>query len=242
MPLVLRLDSRVDKADVTAVLTAVVNQHDALRMRLVDRAGMWEQQISGPAEFTDLAERVLPADAAQGTAQEREALHAIVSEAQNQDLDAAALTATYVVDSQDAARYLVLTVHGMVDDPTSREVLVTDLLTGFGQRLARSDIALEPVTTSWRDWSQRCAALAAHPAVTDRRGYWVDNEATATVRLADVADSGAPGPADLVRVAIALTAEQTSLVDNAAGYCRPRPRRSCWRHWDAASRSPSVKA
>lgn len=218
VPLVLRLDSRVDKADVTAVLTAVVNQHDALRMRLVDRAGMWEQQISGPAEFTDLAERVLPADAAQGTAQEREALHAIVSEAQNQDLDAAALTATYVVDSQDAARFLVLTVHGMVDDPTSREVLVTDLLTGFGQRLARSDIALEPVTTSWRDWSQRCAALAAHPAVTDRRGYWVDNEATATVRLADVADvadSGAPGPADLVRVAIALTAEQTSLVDNA---------------------------
>ena len=85
------------------------------------------------------------------------------------------MTATYVVDAQGDPRFLVLTVHGMVDDPTSREVLVTDLLTAFGQRLAGSDIALEPATTSWREWSQRCAALAAHPAVLDRRSYWIDS-------------------------------------------------------------------
>ncbi|MCB0945706.1 MAG: polyketide synthase, partial [Mycobacterium sp.] len=46
VPLVLRLDSRVSGPDVTAVLTAVVNHHDALRMRLVNRAGMWEQHIA----------------------------------------------------------------------------------------------------------------------------------------------------------------------------------------------------
>ena len=78
----------------------------------------------------------------------------------------------------------MLTVHEMVDDTTSREVLVTDLLTAFAQRLAGSDIALEPATTGWREWSQRCAALAAHPAVLDRRNYWIDNAAKATVRLA----------------------------------------------------------
>ena len=33
VPLVLRLDSRVSADDVRAVLTAVVNHHDALRMR-----------------------------------------------------------------------------------------------------------------------------------------------------------------------------------------------------------------
>ena len=215
VPLVLRLDSRVSAQDATAVLTAIINHHDALRMRVVDRAGMWEQQIAEPSEFTDLTEVALPAGAVPGAPQEREALHAIVSAAVAQDLGSAPLTATYVAGAGAGPCFLVLTVHGIVDDPISREVLVTDLLTAFGQRTAGSDIALEPATTSWRDWSQRCAALAAHPAVLDQRGYWIDNEATASVRLADAGDSSPPGAGDLVRVATALTPEQTSQVDNA---------------------------
>ena len=215
VPLVLRLDSRVSAQDATAVLTAIINHHDALRMRIVDRAGVWEQQIADPAEFTGLTEVALPAEAVPGAPQEREALHAIVSAAVEQDLGSAPLTATYVVGAGAGPRFLVLTVHGIVDDPISREVLVTDLLTAFGQRMASSDIALEPASTSWRDWSQRCAALAAHPGVLDQRGYWVDNEATASVRLAEAGDSSTPGADDLVRVATALTPEQTSQVDNA---------------------------
>ena len=101
VPLVLRLDSRVSGPDVTAVLTAVVNHHDALRMRLVNRAGMG-QHIAAPGEFTELTERTLPADAETGTPQEREALRAIVAEALDQDLNRAALTAHYVVDAQAA--------------------------------------------------------------------------------------------------------------------------------------------
>ena len=101
-----------------------------------------------------------------------------------QDLDSRPLTASYVIDAQGDPRFLVLTVHEMVADTTSREVLVTDLLTAFAQRLAGSDIALEPATAGWREWSQRCTALAAHPAVLDRRDYWIDNARKATVRLA----------------------------------------------------------
>ncbi len=215
VPLVLRLDARVSVSDVAAVLTAVVGQHDALRMRVVNRAGMWEQHIAAAGEFTDLAERTLPADAGSGTPQERAALRAIVAEALDVDLSSPPLTATYVVDDAAVPRFLVLTVHGMVDDPTSREVLVTDLLTGFGQQLAGDDIVLEPATTSWRDWSQRCAALAAHPAVLDRRSYWIDNEASTTVRLAGVEATGAPMAGDYGRIANTLTPEQTSQVDNA---------------------------
>ena len=215
-PLVLRIDSRVSADDVRAVMTAVVNHHDALRTRLVNRAGMWLQHISDPADFNDLAERALPADAEAGTSQKREALQAIVSEAlADQDLGSWPLTATYVVDAQGDPRFLVLTLHGMVDDPMSREVLITDLLSAFGQRLADTDIALEPATTSWREWSHRCAALAAHPAVLDELGYWIENEKT-TVRLTDGDTAvGSPGADDLVRVAVELDAEQTSQTDNA---------------------------
>ena len=229
-PLVLRIDSRVSADDVRAVMTAVVNHHDALRTRLVNRAGMWLQHISDPGDepgdFSDLAERALPADAEAGAPQEREALQAIVSEAlADQDLGSWPLTATYVVDAQGDPRFLVLTLHGMVDDPMSREVLITDLLSAFGQRLGDTDIALEPATTSWREWSHRCAALAAHPAVLDELGYWIDAEST-TVRLVDDASTtvrltdgdtavGSPGADDMVRVAVELDAEQTSQTDNA---------------------------
>ena len=215
-PLVLRIDSRVGPGDVEAVLTAVVNHHDALRMRVVNRAGLWEQQISEPAEFTGLVQRALPDTAAADTLAERDALHAIIAETlAAQDLDSPSLTATFVSGSDSAPRFLVLTVHGMVDDLTSREVLVTDLLTAFGQRLAGEQIVLEPATTSWRDWSQRCAALAAHPAVLDERGYWIESAATPTVRLSAADGLAAPGAGDLTRLPTALVAEQTSQIDNA---------------------------
>ncbi len=218
-PLVLRLDSSVRAEDASAVMTAVVNQHDALRMRVAKRAGVWEQQIGEPGDFAELAQRSLPADARPGSALEREALSAIVSETvAGQDLSSWPLTATHVTTAQGDPRFLVLTVHQMVDDATSREVLLTDLLTAFGQRLAGSDIALETATTDWREWSQRCAALAAHPAVLDRRKYWIDTAATATLRLTGAESAqvaGPPGADDLIRLAVALTPEQTSQVDNA---------------------------
>lgn len=206
-PLVLRIDSRVSPGDVEAVMTAVINHHDALRMRLVNRNGLWEQEISGPTDFTGLTERILP---------EGDALSAMISDViAAQDLNSSPLTATYVVDTQGAPRFLVLTVHGTVDDLTSREVLVTDLLTAFGQRLAGDDITLEPATTSWRDWSQRCAALAAHPAVLDERGYWIDHAVAPTVRLSAGEAVGAPHVDDLKRLPTVLNSEQTSQVDNA---------------------------
>lgn len=216
VPLVLRLDSRVGAADVAAVLTAVVNHHDALRMRVADNAGIWEQQISDPDDFADLTEHALPAAAEPDSGAERDALRGIVADIiAAQDLSSGPLTAAYIVDAQAAPRFLVLTLHGMVDDSTSREVLVTDLLTAFGQQLAGNDIALEPATTSWREWSQRYAALASHPAVLERRNYWVDTARAATLRLAEAGAAGSPGSGDLIRVPTALTPEQTSQIDNA---------------------------
>jgi len=216
VPLVLRLDSRVSADDVRAVMTALINHHDALRTRTVERAGTWEQQTSEPGEFSDLVELSLPADAQPDSSQEREALSAIVSDTiAGRDFSGLPMTATYVVDRQGNPRFLVLTVHQIVDDAASREVIVTDLLTAFAQRLAGGDISLEPVTTSWREWSQRVAALAGHPAVLDRRDYWIDTVAKATLRVADVKTAGPPGPDDLRRVAMELTLEQTSQVDNA---------------------------
>lgn len=216
VPMVLRIDDRVSREDILAVLSALVGHHDALRMRVANRSGVWEQEIADAGAVTELTERTLPAGAGPGTDAERDALRDIVADTvAGQDLATWPLTATRVVDGDGAPRFLVITIHAMVDDATSREVLLTDLLTAFGQRLEGADIALEPATTTWREWSQRCAALAAHPAVLDRRNHWLDTEAAATVRLADGTVTGSPRAADLSLVATALTPEQTSQIDNA---------------------------
>lgn len=216
VPAVLRLDPRVSAADLASVLTAVVAAHDALRMRVVQRAGIWEQRIAEPGEFTDLVDYSLPAGVRADSSEERAALMDLVTDTiRRQDLQGWPLTATYVTGAQGEARFLVLTLHQMVNDPTSQEVLLTDLLTACTQRLAGQEIALERVRTSWREWSGRCAALVAHPAVLDERDYWLDTCSGGTLRLADTGPSTPAGVADLARLASALTPAQTSTLDIA---------------------------
>ena len=74
IPLILQLRPDVPVDDIRAVLTAVVNQHEALRVRLVQRAGTWEQIVGEPEEAAELAVASLPDGVEAGSPQEREAL------------------------------------------------------------------------------------------------------------------------------------------------------------------------
>ena len=216
VPLILRLNPTVGVEDVRSVLTAVTNHHDALRLQIVERAGTWEQHIAEPQEFAQLSTRSLPEDAAAGSLQERDAIFDVLAELiAGQDLSNTPLAATYIVGSQGGPCYLAITLHEVASDNASREILFTDIFTAFTQRLAGEDIALQPATTTWREWSQRCAALAAHPAVLDRRDYWLENSSRATLRLADQQITEPPHADDLTRLSSTLTTAQTSEVDDA---------------------------
>ncbi len=196
VPLILRLDPKIGPEDIRAVLTAVTNHHDALRLHLVDQAGMWEQHIAPPGEFTGLSTRSLPDDVAAGSPEERAAVSNILAELiadqeSDQDFSNAPLTAVHMIGAHDGPHYLGLGLQEMVADNASRQILGTDILTAFGQRLAGQEITLEPTTTGWRDWSLRCSALATHPAALDTRAYWIENSSKLTLWLADSACGGA---------------------------------------------------
>ncbi|MCW2730961.1 MAG: polyketide synthase family protein [Mycobacterium sp.] len=215
IPLILKLSENVQLEDVRSVLTAITARHDALRTRIVRRDGTCEQHVEEADEFNKLSTRTLPDGTAPGTAEERAALLAVLDEmSQDGELSDAPLIATYVHGVANGAGHLVIGLHGMSGDVASREILLADLFTAFGQRLAGQDIVLQPVSTSWGQWSQRCAALAAHPAVLSSRGYWLDSVSKATLRVAKSATSP-PRPQDLVKFASALTGAQTSEVENA---------------------------
>ncbi|MCV7078498.1 type I polyketide synthase [Mycobacterium szulgai] len=222
-PLILRLEPTVGPADIVAVLTAVTEHHAALRLQLVENAGIWEQHIAAPEEFSGLSTRALPEDLAPGSPEERAAVWNILAEViAQQNVSNVPLTAVLITGAPGAPQYLGLGVHEMVADDTGRQILGTDIVTAFGQRLADQEITLEATGTGWREWSLRCAALATHPAALDTRGYWIDTVGKATVWPADAESAQPPSPADLIRLSSALTGEQTSEVDDA----RRRFRRS----------------
>ena len=219
IPLLLKLRHDVGVEDVRGVLTAVTNHHDALRIRLVQQAGTWEQHTDELVESVELATAALPEgpDAPEpGSPAEREAVLTILEQQiAGQDLSSTPLVATYISGRPGALCYLAISLHGTVGDNTSRDVLLMDFFTAFAQRLAGEPVVLQPVTTSWYEWSQRCAGLAAHPAVIGSRGYWLDIAARATLRIAGQQESESPSASDLVRLSAALTASETMEVDDA---------------------------
>jgi phthiocerol/phenolphthiocerol synthesis type-I polyketide synthase E len=216
LPLILRLGPRVGVEDVRSVLTAVTTHHDALRIQIIHRAGSWEQHLAEPHEFDQLTTRSLAGDGFPEGSLEREAVLGILEEhGRGQDASSAPITATYVVGAQDGPRYLVITVHGTVGDKASCEILLKDIFTAFAQRLAGEDIALEPVATTWREWSQRCATLATHPAVLQAGDYWLERAAKPNLRLIDREIAEPPHADDLARLSSTLTIAQTTAVDDA---------------------------
>lgn len=213
VPLVLQLRPDVSLDDIRAVLTAVANHHDALRLRLIDHAGTWDQRLGEPEEFTALSTHSLPEGIEPGSAQERDAVMAVLADQMREHhLLGKPLNATYV--SSGERSYLVLSLHGIAGDHASRDILLTDVFTAFGQRLAGDPIVLEPVNTSWREWLHRCAGLAMHPAVLDSREHWLSVVRRPTLSVAPPAPEP-PDAQDLARLSSVLTAEQTGEVDDA---------------------------
>jgi phthiocerol/phenolphthiocerol synthesis type-I polyketide synthase E len=214
IPLILQLRPDVQVEDIRSVLTAVTNHHDALRLRIVQHAGTWEQFVGERQEFAELATRSLPDGVSPGSPQERQALFDILKEQiREQDLSSPPLTATYVRGLPGGLCYLALSLHAMVADNASRDILLTDVLTAFAQRMAGEEVALQPVTTQWGEWSQRCAALATHPAVVESRDFWLQTAAAAALRVGSEV-SEPPRVDDMTRLSSSLTVSETTEIDD----------------------------
>lgn len=187
------------------MLTAVTNHHDALRLTIVEQMGMWEQHIAAPQEFSQLSTRLLAQDVVAGSPAEGDAIPAILVElVGGLDSSRTPVTAAYIDGGDDDGCYLAVAVHHLAADNASREILVDDIVTAFGQRMAGEDIALQPVTTPWLEWSQRCAALATHPVVLETRDYWLDDSARANLRVVDHDVVERPHADDLARLSAPL--------------------------------------
>ena len=160
-----------------------------------------------------MSRRMLAEGLAYGSAQEREAVLDIVAEDIRDGDLSQPLKATYISDAQGNPRFLAITVLELVADGASREILLTDLLTAFTQQLAGQDIVLMPTGATWQEWSQRCTALATHPAVLDSREYWLNQATGPRLQVTDHDVDGRPGTDDLVRLPSTLSVEEADEID-----------------------------
>ncbi|MFJ6194943.1 amino acid adenylation domain-containing protein [Micromonospora sp. NPDC092111] len=170
-----------------AALRALVDHHDALRLRLVrDEPAGW-RQVVGERGSLAVAELVTRVDAAGLDADE---LRALVEEqakgvqARLSPGDGRVLQAMWFDAGADRPGRLLLALHHLVVDGVSWRILLPDLAAAAQAAVAGRTPELEPVRTSLRRFAGHLVAEAARPERVAELDGWLDRLGTAEAPLA----------------------------------------------------------
>ncbi|MGH3904698.1 MAG: amino acid adenylation domain-containing protein, partial [Pseudonocardiaceae bacterium] len=167
----LELVEGVDEEALRMALAAIVEHHDALRMRFEHVDGVWRQH-NAPVEPVELL-RVEDLSAL-GEA-DRQAVMERVAEQVHAgfDLAAGALLKAVLFDLGAARRsVLLLAVHHLVVDGVSWRILLEDLDSAYRQAAPGETVRLPSKTTSFREWAARLSEHAAAGGFDDERDHW----------------------------------------------------------------------
>ncbi|RZD85687.1 condensation domain-containing protein, partial [Streptomyces albidoflavus] len=158
-----------DPAVLARALEAIVDHHDALRMRYApDGEGGWAQEY-GERPDGLLTVRDIPADGAEA------ALHDAADEAQRAlDLRGGALVKGVFLRTAGAGTppRLFLAVHHLVMDGVSWRILLEDLATAYTQLAEGRPADLGARTSSYQHWARRLTDHVRSGALDHETGYW----------------------------------------------------------------------
>ncbi|KAB0494815.1 non-ribosomal peptide synthetase [Pseudomonas vancouverensis] len=152
----------LDPGALEAALVAVINHHDALRLRFIDSADGWQQRHTAPVETSGLWQR-------HGVSTQE--LTALCDEAQRSlDLADGPLLRALLVNLEDGSQRLLLVVHHLVVDGVSWRVLLEDLQRACTQAAAGQPVALPAKTSAYQAWATQ---LQQHARTLDEQlPYW----------------------------------------------------------------------
>ncbi|WAC99100.1 non-ribosomal peptide synthetase [Streptomyces sp. NA13] len=158
-----------DPAVLARALEAIVDHHDALRMRYApDGEGGWAQEY-GERPDGLLTVRDIPADGAEA------APHDAADEAQRAlDLRGGALVKGVFLRTAGAHTppRLFLAVHHLVMDGVSWRILLEDLATAYAQLAEGRPADLGARTSSYQHWARRLTDHVRSGALDHETGYW----------------------------------------------------------------------
>jgi amino acid adenylation domain-containing protein/non-ribosomal peptide synthase protein (TIGR01720 family) len=160
----------VDPGLVHEALRALVDHHDALRLRYTQTPHGWTQ-TNAPAETDDFFSTAdlsgLDADA-----QARAVLQVTAELEASLDLEHGPLVRACYLDLGPRGARLFISVHHLAVDGVSWRILLEDLESAY-ERLARGEaVALPPKTTSFKQWAERLVGYAGTDEATAEIDYW----------------------------------------------------------------------
>ncbi|MCA1359979.1 non-ribosomal peptide synthase/polyketide synthase [Bradyrhizobium sp. IC3069] len=204
---------RLDWNVMRRALAAVVDHHDALRLRFEQKQGSWYAEHGAAVG----AEELLWVRQAAG----RDAVTALASSAQaSLSISGGELLRAVGIDVADGSQRFLIVIHHLVVDGMSWRILLEDVASAYRQ-LAKGDAAaaLPPKTHAHALWGQRLRAYATSPELATELPYWTSRCANADVPC-DEDHAGNDRIADADEVLLSFESEWTRrlLTDAPAAY------------------------
>ncbi|MEU2559780.1 condensation domain-containing protein [Streptomyces longispororuber] len=186
---VLRTPAGLTEARLTAMAQALLDHHDALRLRLSVRGGSGDWALETlPVGAVDAAPAVRRVDVARRPEGEWAALVRQESDAARDRLrprEGTVLQAVWCDAGPRRRGLLALVVHHLAVDSLSWRVLADDLATAWRAVEQNAPIALDPVPTSFRRWSEVLGEQARARAGAAELPGWLDRLRPGAARCGD---------------------------------------------------------
>ncbi|MEV7939327.1 amino acid adenylation domain-containing protein [Kitasatospora sp. NPDC088264] len=197
-----------DEAALRSALVALVEHHDALRLRAGRTDGRW--RLHHAADGGEDFERV---DLAGLEPEQQEAaVRELVERTQTGFAlaEAPLLRARLLGLGEGRRPRLLLVVHHLAVDALSWQILLADLETGYRQARRGEPIVLPPRSTSFQEWATRLGEHTRAGGFADQPEHWAGVEtAVAAASPLPVDHAGANTAGSVRTVSVRLDAERT---------------------------------
>ncbi len=170
MAMLLRPRETLEARALERALAAVLDHHDALRMRFEERDGTWTQRYAGPDGRSPLARldlsRLREADRRGAAGRAAAALQASLHLARGPLLRAA------LFERGGGEQRLLLLAHHLVTDGVSWRILLEDVQAACEQAARGATVALPAKTTSYQRWTAKLVEHARRGGFDAELPYW----------------------------------------------------------------------
>ncbi|WP_433769677.1 non-ribosomal peptide synthetase [Pseudomonas putida] len=182
-------------------LLAVIEQHDALRLRFSEVAGQWQAEYQALSDAPVLWQVRVPS---------MDKCTALFADAQRSlDLEEGPLMRVLLVDGPQAQQRLFIAIHHLVVDGVSWRVLLDDLQTAYRQLDAQQPVQLPAKTSAFKDWAVRLQAYAGSESLREELSWWQTQLAGPSVELPCERPDGGRQNRHAQTVSVRLDSERT---------------------------------